>query len=108
MGGFEMTRKLVVGSGFVAASILAVAFVLASGAAVLGASSDNCVQELIKSKRAEGLVLTNVVRVENGDGTVTGIFTFCPACSQSSPPCLAPCELAQATWNLKTGALTCR
>ncbi len=103
-----MTRKLVLGSGFVAASMLTVAFVLASGAGVLGASSDNCVQQLIKDKRAEGLVLTNVVRMENGDGTVTGIFTFCPACSQSQPPCLAPCELALATQNLKTGELTCR
>ncbi len=103
-----MTRKLVFGSGLVAASILAVALVLASGAGVLGASSDNCVQELIKHKRAEGLVLTNVVRVNNGDGTVTGIFTFCLPCSQSKPPCQAPCELAQATRNLKTGELTCR
>ena len=102
-----MTRKLVFGSGLVAASILAVAFVLASDAGELGASSDNCVQDLIREKRAEGLVLTNVVRVENGDGTVTGIFTFCPACSQSNPPCQAPCELALATRNLKTGELTC-
>ena len=103
-----MTRKLVFGSVLVAASVLAVAFVLASDARELGDPSDNCVQNLIKEKRAEGLVLTNVVRVENADGTATGIFTFCPACSQSNPPCQAPCELAQATQNLKTGELTCR
>ena len=102
-----MTRKLVFGSGLVTALVLA-ASVLASGAGQLGASSGNCVQELIKEKRAEGLILTNVVRVDNGDGTVTGVFTFCPACSQSNPPCQAPCELAQATQNLKSGELTCR
>ena len=103
-----MTRKLVFGSGLVAASILAVLSVVASGAGELGTASDNCVQKLIKDKRSEGLVLTNVVRVENSDGTVTGVFTFCPACSQSTPPCQAPCELALATQNLKTGELTCR
>ncbi len=103
-----MTRKIVFGSGLVAASILAVAFILVSSAGELEASSGNCVQDLIKDKRAEGLVLTNVVRVDNGDGTVTGVFTFCPACTQSKPPCQAPCELALATQNLKTGELTCR
>ena len=103
-----MTRKLVLGAGVVAASMLVVAFSLASGAGVPGASSGNCVQELIRDQLAEGLVLTSVVRMENGDGTVTGVFTFCPACSQSNPPCLAPCELALATRNLKTGELTCR
>ena len=107
MGGHEMTRQFVFGSGIVATSVLAV-FVLASVAGQLGASSGNCVQDLIQEQRAEGLILTNVVRVDNGDGTVTGIFTFCPACSQSNPPCQAPCELAQATQNLKTGELTCR
>ena len=100
-----MTRKLVFGSGLVAASV---AFVLASSVGGLGAASDSCVQDLIREKRAEGLVLTNVVRVENSDGTATGVFTFCPACTQSNPPCQAPCELAQATQNLKTGELTCR
>ena len=102
-----MTRKLVFCSGLVAASVLAAAFVLASDAGELGAPSDNCVQDLIRQKRAEGLVLTNVVRVENPDGTATGVFTFCPACSQGNPPCQAPCELAVATQDLKTGELTC-
>ena len=102
-----MTGKLVLGSGVVATSVLVV-FVLASGAGPLGASSGNCVQDLIEEQRAEGSVLTNVVRVDNGDGTVTGVFTFCPACSQSHPPCQAPCELFQATQDLKTGDLTCR
>ena len=94
-----MNRKLVLGSALVAASVLTLA---------MADSGSNCVQDLIRKKRAEGLVLTNVTRVANGDGTVTGIFTFCPPCSESQPPCQAPCELALATLDLKTGELTCR
>ena len=94
-----MNRKLVLGSALVIASVLTLA---------MADSGGNCVQDLIKKKRAEGLVLTNATRVANGDGTVTGIFTFCPPCSESQPPCQAPCELAVATLDLKTGELTCR
>ncbi len=106
-----MNRKLVLGSALVVASVLTLATALASGVAsapVLADSGGNCVQDLIKKKRAEGLVLTNATRVDNGDGTVTGVFTFCPPCSESQPPCQAPCELAVATLDLKTGELTCR
>jgi hypothetical protein len=104
-----MNRKLVLGSALVIASGLTLAMALASGVApVLADSGGNCVQDLIRKKRAEGLVLTNATRVANGDGTVTGIFTFCPPCSESQPPCQAPCELAVATLDLKTGELTCR
>ena len=95
----KMNRKLVLGSALVVASVLTLA---------MADSGGNCVQDLIKKKRAEGLVLTNATRVANGDGTVTGIFTFCPPCSESQPPCQAPCELAVATLDLKTGELTCR
>ena len=106
-----MTRKPVLGAGLVAISILTTAFVLTSGmgtSEVLGASAGNCVSDLLRQKHAEGLVLTNNTRVDNGDGTVTGIFTFCHPCSNSQPPCQAPCVLAQVTIDLKTGITTCR
>ena len=106
-----MIRKPVFVASLVTASILTVALVLTSSAGVSGTpgtSAGNCVTHLIAEKRSEGLILTNVTRVDNGDGTVTGVFTFCPACSNSQPPCQAPCQLAQATVNQKTGEVICR
>ena len=105
-----MSRTLVLGAGLAAASILTAALVMASvgTSGAFEASASNCVTDLIREKRAEGLVLGNVARVDNGDGTVTGVLTFCPVCSNSQPPCQAPCKLAQATLNLKTGEVTCR
>jgi hypothetical protein len=105
-----MIRKRIFGTGLATASILTVALVLASAATsgALELSTGNCVTDRIRDRRAEGLVLTDGVRIDNGDGTFTGVFTCCPACSNSQPPCLAPCELAQATMDLKTGEVTCQ